>query len=130
MVGSVLPDGSDVIAGEEIYFLLFVDNPTATDAWDIQVIDPLDESQFTYITGSLESVVIPSGSDPGTFWAGAWAMLTDALGTPDDEASVMDTGGPPGPNRIAVGTVTGQVNQTADVPANSLLAIRFRVRVN
>ena len=82
------------------------------------------------VLGSLEAAVVPSGSDPGTIWSGSWNPLTDALGGPDDFASVVDTGGPPGPNRIAIGSVNGQINQVADVPANSILAIRFRVRVN
>jgi hypothetical protein len=73
---------------------------------------------------------VPSGSGDAAIWAGAWTSLTDALGPPDDAGSVVDTGGPVDPDRVTVGAVPGQLNQTVDVPAGSLRAVRFRVRVN
>ncbi len=71
-----------------------------------------------------------SGSNAAARWAGVWTPLTDAVGGPDDQASVLDTGGPAGLDHIAVGDVTGQVNTQLDIPAQTQWAIRFRVTVN
>ena len=128
--GTVVPDGSDVFVGDEIYFLLYVDNPTAFDASDVRLRDPLDETQFVYVAGTLEAAAVPSGSNDAAIWAGAWTPLSDAVGAPDDGASATDTGGPPGADRITVGAEPTQANQALDVPAGSLRAIRFRVSVN
>jgi hypothetical protein len=128
--GTVLPDGTDVSPGLELYFVLYVDNPTAAPAEDLQITDALDESSFTYIAGSLEQTVVPSGSGDAAIWAGTWSSLTDAPGAPDDAGSVVNTGGPVEPDRITLGAVAGQPNQTVNVPAGSLRAVRFRVRVN
>ncbi len=128
--GTVLPNGSNVMSGQTIYFVLHVDNITAVTASDIRISDLLNESEFTYVPNSLETTVVPSGSNGAAIWAGTWTALTDVLGGPDDVASIVDSGGPPGPDRITVGGVSGQANQTLNLPAGSLRAIRFRVRVN
>jgi uncharacterized repeat protein (TIGR01451 family) len=128
--GAVLLDGTVVVPGQEIYFVLLVDNPTPYPADDIRVSDALDEGQFTYVPGTLEETVVPSGSGDAALWAGTWTSLSDAVGAPDDPASAVDTGGPPDPDRITWGSVTGQTNRTVTVPGLALHAIRFRVRVN
>ncbi len=128
--GTVLPNGSNVMSGQTIYFVLYVDNVTGVTANDIRISDLLNESEFTYVLNSLETTVVPTGSNAAAIWAGTWTALTDVLGGPDDIASVADSGGPPGPDRITVGGVSGQANQTLNLPAGSLRAIRFRVRVN
>ena len=128
--GTVLPNGSNVMSGQTIYFVLYVDNTTGVTASDIHISDLLNESEFTYVLNSLETTVVPTGSNGAAIWAGIWTALTDALGGPDDIASVADSGGPPGPDRITVGGVSGQANQTLNLPAGSLRAIRLRVRVN
>jgi len=128
--GVVLPDGSDVYPGQEIWFVLHAENPTAFPADDVRLTDDLDESQFTYVAGSMEETLVPSGSDDATIWAGPWSPLSDQLGAPDDAASFTDTGGPAAPDRLTVGAEPGQVNQQVTLPAGSLRAIRFRVRVN
>jgi uncharacterized repeat protein (TIGR01451 family) len=128
--GAVLPDGAVVVPGQEITFVLLVDNPTSYPADDLRVSDALDEGQFTYVSGTLEEAVVPSGSDDATLWASPWTSLSDAVGAPDDAASAVDTGGPPDPDRITIGSVMGQANQTVVIPGLSIHAIRFRVRVN
>lgn len=130
LTGVVLPDGSGVSAGQELFFVLYVDNPTVVAAANLQIDDLLDESAFTYVSGSLEQTIVPSGSSDAAIWAGAWAPLTDALGPPDDAGSAIDTGGPPAADRVTIGGVAGQANQATDVPAGALRAVRFRVRVN
>ena len=128
--GTVLPGGSNVTPGQDIYFVLYVDNITNTTGSDFQITDLLNELQFTYIPNSLETAVVPSGSNDAAIWAGVWTPLTDALGGPDDMASITDSGGPSGNDKITIGAVSGQPNQTLDIPGNVLRAIRFRVTVN
>lgn len=127
--GGVLLDGAVVTPGQTISFVLYVDNPTSFPAVDLRIDDPLDETQFTYVTSSLETCVVPTGSGDAAIWAGAWMPLTDTAVGPDDLASVVDTGGPSGPDRVTVGAVPGQTNTLLTVPANSMRAIRFQVRV-
>jgi uncharacterized repeat protein (TIGR01451 family) len=134
LAGTVLPNGSNVSPGQQIYFLLFVDNSTITSADDIRITDLLNESQFTYVPNSIETTVVPSGSNDAAIWGGVWSPLSDGVGGPDDLASITDTGGPAGLDRVTVGNTTGltpaQANQTLNIPGGSLRAIRFRVTVN
>jgi uncharacterized repeat protein (TIGR01451 family) len=130
LAGAVLPTGSDVTPGQTIYFVLYVDNTTASPANDIQITDQLDESAFTYLTNSIETTVVPTGSNNAAIWAGAWSSLSDVRGAPDDLASITDSGGPVGLDRLTVGAVAVQANQTLNVSGNTLRAIRFRVTVN
>jgi uncharacterized repeat protein (TIGR01451 family) len=130
LAGTVLPNGSNVSPGQQIYFVLYVDNSTITSATDIRITDLLDESQFTYVPNSIETTVVPTGSNNAAIWGGVWTALTDGVGGPDDLASITDTGGPAGLDRVTIGAVAGQANQTLNVPGGSLRAIRFRVTVN
>ena len=128
--GAVLATGANVTPGQTIYFVLYVDNTTAYPANDIQIIDQLDESAFTYLINSMETAVVPAGSNDAAIWAGAWSSLSDIRGAPDDLASITDSGGPAGLDRLTVGAVAVQANQTLNVSGNTLRAIRFRVTVN
>ncbi|MFY9270156.1 MAG: hypothetical protein WAO55_10470 [Candidatus Manganitrophaceae bacterium] len=128
--GAVLPNGSNVSPGQQIYFILYVDNPTITSAIDIRITDLLNESQFTYVPNSMETTAVPSGSNDAAIWGGVWTAVTDGVGGPDDLVSITNTGGPAGLDRITIGGVVGQANQTVNIPGGSLRAIRFRVTVN
>ena len=130
LAGNVLPDNADVVPGQEVYFVLFVDNPTSVTAANLRITDQINEAEFTYIQSSAELTVVPTGSDDATIWAGSWSHVSDTPGGPDDGFSVVDTGGVADRDRLTIGAVTGQTNQAVDVPGNSLLAVRFRVRVN
>ncbi len=130
LAGTVLPGGSNVTSGQVIYFVLYVDNTTFATATNIQITDLLNETQFSYVPNSLETAVVPTGSNDAAIWAGAWAPLTDGLGGPDDIASITDSGGPAGLDKVTSGAVAGQVNQILNIPGSSLRAIRFRVTVN
>ena len=130
LTGAVLATGANVTPGQTIYFVLYVDNTTAYPANDIQIIDQLDESAFTYLINSMETAVVPAGSNDAAIWAGAWSSLSDLRGAPDDLASITDSGGPAGLDRLTVGAVAVQANQTLNVSGNTLRAIRFRVTVN
>lgn len=130
LAGNVLAQNADVNPGQEIYFVLYVDNVTDVAAYRLTIQDALDETQFTYVADSLEATTVASGADAATRWAGIWTPKTDALGGPDDEASMLDTGGPPGPDQLTIGDVAGQANLFLQIPAQTQWAIRFRVRVN
>lgn len=106
VAGVVLADGADVYPSQELWFLIYVDNPTAFPTEDVHITDDLDESQFTYVAGSLEETTVPSGSNDASIWAGVWTPLIDQLAQ------------------------AGQVNQRFTLPGSSLRAIRFRVTVN
>ncbi len=130
LAGVVLPGGSNVSSGQNIYFVLYIDNTTGTPANDIRISDFLNETEFTYIPNSIETTLVPSGSNDAAIWASVWTPLTDVVGAPDDSASITDSGGPAGLDQITVGAETGQVNQVLNIPGNVLQAIRFRVTVN
>lgn len=130
LAGAVLPAGANVAPSQEIYFVLYADNITDFLAYRFTIEDSLDETQFTYVANSLEATTVVSGSNAAARWAGVWAPLTDALGGPDDEASVLDSGGPAGLDHVAIGDVTGQANLPLQIPAQTQWAIRFRVTVN
>lgn len=130
LAGVVLAPAANVAPGQEIYFVLYVDNITDFLASGFTIEDALNETQFTYVPNSLETTTVASGSNAAARWAGIWAPLTDAVGGPDDEASIVDSGGPPGLDHLAIGDVTGQVNQLLQIPAQTQWAIRFRVTVN
>ena len=130
LAGAVLVPNANVARGQEIYFVLYVDNPTDFIAYRLTIEDAIDESQFTYVPGSLETTSIASGADAATRWAGTWTPRSDALGAPDDEASTLDSGGPAGADRLTAGEVPGQANQPLAIPAQTQWAIRFRVGVN
>lgn len=130
LAGTVLADNADVNPGQEIYFVLYIDNVTDVAAYHLTIQDAIDESQFTYVADSLETTSVASGANGAARWAGTWTPLTDALGGPDDEASILDTGGPPDPDLLTVGDVPGQANLFLQIPAQTQWAIRFRVRVD
>ncbi len=130
LAGMVLAANADVNRGQEIYFILYVDNTTEFAAYHLTIQDAIDETQCTYVADSLETTSVASGADAAARWGGLWTPLADALGGPDDEASILDTGGPPGPDLLTVGDVTGQANLFLQIPAQTQWAIRFRVRVD
>ena len=128
--GIVLPDGADVVTGQTIYFVLYVDNVTNYPAESIRISDLIDENQFTFVENSIEHTAVPSGSSDSVIWAGSWSPLSDAVGAPDDQASATDSGGPPTKDSLTLGNVPGQTNQVLSVPGNTLRAVRFQVTVN
>ena len=130
LAGNVLAPGANVARNQDIYFVLYVDNITDFLAYRFTIEDAIDETQFTYVPDSLETTTVVSGANAAARWAGIWTALTDTLGGPDDEASVLDTGGPAGLDHLAVGDVIGQVNLPLQIPAQTQWAIRFRVTVN
>ncbi len=130
LTGAVIANDADVTSGREIYFVLYVDNHTLFPASDVRLTDLLNETDFTYVAGSIETAVVPTGASNAAIWNGPWTPVSDDLGAPDDIASITDTGGLPCRDKLTVGAVAGQANRTLNIPAASLQAIRFRARVN
>ena len=130
LAGNVLTPATVVMPNQEIYFVLYVDNITDFSAYRLTIEDAIDETQFTYVADSMEATTVASGANAAARWAGIWTPLSDALGAPDDEASVLDSGGPAGLDKLTAGEVVGQVNTLLAIPAQTQWAIRFRVRVN
>jgi hypothetical protein len=128
--GVVLPPGAGVRPGQQIYFVLYVDNPTVYPSDDLRISDVLNEAQFTYVPGTLETTQVTDGSPDATIWAGTWTPLTDSIGIPDDTASFIDTVAPTGPNLLSIGAVPGQSNMVVTLPGSTLVAFRFLVTVN
>ena len=113
-----------MLAGQEIYFVLYVDNVTDYPVGDIDITDQLDESAFTYIPGSLETATAPTGADDATLWAATWQPATDQTGGPDDTASAIDTGRAPGPDRITAGPAPGQFEISSPATQNGRSATK------
>ncbi|MGB8326779.1 MAG: hypothetical protein WCE48_04285 [Steroidobacteraceae bacterium] len=130
LTGQVLPDNTTVTPGQEIYFVLYVDNPTDFVAANLSLSDQIDETQFSYVANSIEFTTVAAGASDAIIWAASWAPLTDVQGAPDDQASIIDTGGPPSPDRLTAGDVPAQANVPINLPAHTRWAIRFRVKVN
>ena len=128
--GVVLPDGANVAAGQDVYFILYVDNTTPYPVDDLELTDPVNEAQFTYVPNSLAVTTVPSGATDAALWSATWTSLSDDTGAPDDAASIVDSGGPPGRDRLTIGAVAGQANQATVIPPMTRIAIRFRARVN
>ena len=132
--GNVLAPGANVVPGQQLYFVLYIDNTTDYPADSLRLTDALNEAQFTYLPGSIETAAVPSGANAQALWSASWTPLTDAVndasGDPDDEASVTDTAAPTGGDRLTVGETSGQVNRPLVIPARTLRAVRFQVTVN
>ncbi len=126
--GNVMPDGSSVPSGQEIFFVFFVDNYTDTPAFNITLIDQIDESQFTYIDGTLATTNVPSGSSDTAIWSGSWTFISQDPG--GDIGSIVDSQSDGNRDRITVGNEPSQPNTQLDIPTGTLQAFRFRVRVN
>lgn len=126
--GAVLAPGAEVLPGQEIYFLLYVENPTDYPAADIRISDFLNTSEFAFVPGSLEMATRPAGSDDAALWAGAWQPVTDAAGSPpDDEGAAGPDDG--GIRHLSFGAVPSQANRALVLAPHTLRAVRFRVRV-
>ena len=128
--GVVLSGGADVDAGQELCFVLYVANPSPVIDSDIEITDLLDTEAFTYLWNSLEQTIVPHDASDEDLWAAEWTPLTDLVSATGDIASVRSPGGDSQNLQITIGTTNEVANRPATVPAGSILAVRFRVRVN
>lgn len=128
--GVVLSGGADVDAGQELCFVLYVANPSPVVGSEIEIVDNLDADAFTYLWNSLEQAIVPHDATDEDLWVAEWTPLTDLVSASGDIASVRNPGGDSPRLQITIGTTDEVANQPATVPAGSILAVRFRVRVN
>lgn len=129
LAGNVIPGGSDVASNTTIYFVLYVDNPTDAEAYDVQIRDQLNETGFRYQAATLATTEVPTGSNDAAIWAGTWTPLFDPQDA--DACSALDTSSPanPEPDLITCGNDPVQPNPRMPIPAGTLKAIRFQVEV-
>jgi hypothetical protein len=127
LAGNPLPDGSAVAASQTIYFLLWVSNPTPFPVGDLRIVDPLNESEFTYVADSLQGAVAPLAAE-ANLWDAVWSPLSDTGS--DDGASAADTGGNVAKDRITLGMGSDRQNREVVIPPLSIVALRFKVQVN
>ena len=127
--GNIIPDGTDVSSSTIIYFVLYVDNPTDADAYDVQIRDQINETQFLYQAGTLATTEVPTGSNDTAIWNGIWIPQFDPQDA--DICSALDTSSPtnPEPDLITCGSDSLQPNPRMPISAGTLKAIRFQVEV-
>lgn len=124
-----------VASGTPLRFVIFVRNTSDLALTDVRIQDMLDDTAgaaggFTYSAGTIR--VDNSQTDVATIAniytaAGAGALQTDAVGAPDDFAS-MDT--TVSPDRLTVGAVAGQANNAVSIAAHSTYAVLFQATKN
>ena len=73
LAGTVLAPAANVTPGQEIYFVLYVDNISDVLAYRFTIEDAINETQFTYIANSLETTTVASGANAAARWAGIWS---------------------------------------------------------
>lgn len=126
-----------VPAGTALKFLIYVKNTTDVSLSDVRVQDLLDDSAtgFTYTASSIKrapnDVTGPADTATnGTILAAATTAQTDAVGAPDDLASITDSNANGKLDKLTVGAVTGQANQSLSFLAHKTFAILFTATKN
>ncbi len=134
--GTQISDGSSVVKGTIVKFMIYVDNTTATAALDIRLQDLLNEVDFTYQTNSLSwnNNVTASAAPLATIFANTdtsgantGVALTDAI-SGVDVASADVTQTPD--DRITMGAHSLQLNAQLNIPIGQIASFMFRARVN
>ncbi|TMD06886.1 MAG: hypothetical protein E6J01_06760 [Chloroflexi bacterium] len=126
-----------VPGGTALMMLIYVRNTNGTAVADVRFQDLLDDSAtgFTYTASSIKQTP-NDGTAPAdtasnaTILAATTIAQTDAVGAPDDFASITDTNANGKLDALTVGAVTGQANQSLTFQANKTFAIVFSVAKN
>src|SRR2546426_1543859 len=126
-----------VPAGTALKFLIYVKNTSDVSLSDVRFQDLLDDSAtgFTYTASSIKRTP-NDGTAPAdtatnaTILAAATTALTDAVGAPDDFASITDSNANGKLDKLTVGAVTGQANQSLGFLAHKTFAILYTVTKN
>jgi len=126
-----------VPTGTALKFLIYVKNTSDVSLSDVRIQDLLDDSAtgFTYTASSIKRTP-NDGTAPadtatnGTILAAATTAQTDAVGAPDDLASITDSNANGKLDKLTVGAVTGQANQSLSFLAHKTLAILFTATKN
>src|SRR3989442_505108 len=126
-----------VPTGTTLKFLIYVKNASDVSLSDVRIQDLLDDSVtgFTYTASSIRRTP-NDGTAPAdtatnaTIQAAATTAQTDAVGAPDDFASITDSNANGKLDKLTVGAVTGQANQSLGFLAHKTFAIAFQVTKN
>lgn len=131
--GVELTSGDTVPGGTTVKFVIYVDNTTDSPANDVRMEDLLNDTDFTYVTGSLSwnNLATATGATTATIYSntdlgGSGVVLTDLVSAAD-EASANDT---VSPDSITMGAHATQTNAALNIPANMIAAFMFRAIVN
>jgi len=118
-----------VPAGFSLKFLIFVKNATDVALTDVRFQDVIDTTAtgFTYIAGSIKRTANDATAPADTATAAqlytaanTGTVQTDALGAPDDLASIVGS-------TLTVGAVAAQANLSLGFPAHKSFGIIFNV---
>ena len=126
-----------VPAGTTLKFLVYVKNTSDVSLSDVRFQDLLDDSAtgFTYTASSIKRTP-NDGTAPAdtatnaTILAAATTAQTDAVGAPDDFASITDSNANAKLDKLTMGAATGQANQSVSFLAHKTFAILFTVTKN
>jgi len=126
-----------VPSGTALMMLIYVRNTNSTAVTDVRFQDLLDDSVtgFTYTASSIkqtpnDGTAPPDTASNATILAAATIAQTDAVGAPDDSASIADSNANGQLDTLTVGAVTGQANQSLTFQANKTFAIVFSIAKN
>ena len=133
--GTEIVDGSSVVKGTIVKFMIYVDNSTSTQAADVRLEDQLNDTDFTYQANSLSwnNNVTNTGSaaaaifaNTDTSGANTGVALTDTISAADTASADITVS----PDLITMGAHTGQTNGVVNIPAGKIVAFMFRARIN
>jgi len=130
--GTEIADGSSVVKGSIVKFLIYIDNSTSTQSSDVRLEDQLNDTDFTYQTGSLtwNNYVTNTAATVATVFSdtnagGGGVALSDAV---DGDVASVDTS--LSPDQVTMGAHSSQANGAVNVPAGKIVAFMFRARIN
>ena len=130
--GTEITSGSSVVKGTIVKFLLYVDNSTSTQTLDVRLEDELNDTDFSYQTGSLtwNNNATNTGATLATIFtdtnaAGGGVALSDAANADVGSVDVSVS-----PDLVTMGAHTGQTNGVVNIPAGKIVAFMFRAQVN
>ncbi len=133
--GTEIADGSSVVKGTIVKFMIYIDNSTNTQSSDVRLEDQLNDTDFTYQANSLSwnnnvtntaTAVATIFANTDTSGTNTGVALTDAI-SGVDVASADTT---VSPDLVSMGAHTGQTNGVVNIPAGKIVAFMFRARIN
>ncbi len=130
--GTEIVGGSSVVSGTIVKFMIYIDNSTSTQSTDVRLEDQLNDTDFTYQTGSItwNNNATNTGATVATIFtdtnaAGGGVALSDGVNA--DVASADTT---VSPDLVTMGAHTGQTNGVVNIPAGKIVSFMFRARIN
>src|SRR6266581_4342833 len=126
-----------VATGAAVKVMIYIKNTGTSSVSDVRFQDLLDDSAtgFTYIANSItrtpnDGTAPADTATNAVILAAATTAQTDAVGAPDDFASITDSNANGKLDKLTVGAVTVQANQGLTFQGNKTFAIVFSVTKN